>query len=180
MASMIIGLSFLLSVTLGAARYKVLILLPTTIIAALGVAVAGIELGYQFWHLVLVIILTGTAIQFGYLIGTIGHAMVMHSMRKRSVGIPHAEVTRRGAVAALSDGDAVPTAPSVISAETDHCPREDAGGVEAQVDAEGVPLVPSPRERADVQQPSHHRMTRTRRIATGFLTLIVSRDGSDR
>jgi hypothetical protein len=147
MASMIIGLSFLLSVTLGAARYKVLILLPTTIIAALGVAVAGIELGYQFWHLVLVIILTGPAIQFGYLIGIIGHAMVMHRMRKRSVGIPYAEVTRRGAVAA-SDGDAVPTAPSVISAETatDHCPHEDAGGVEAQVDAEGVPLVPSPRK----------------------------------
>jgi hypothetical protein len=179
MASMII-VSFLLSVTLGAARYKVLILLPTTIIAALGVAVAGIELGYEFWHLVLVIILTGTAIQFGYLIGIIGHAMVMHRMRKRSVGIPHAEVTRRGAVAALSDGDAVPTAPSGISAETatDHCPREDAGGVEAQVDAEGVTLVPSPRERADAQ-PSHHRMTRTRRIARGFLTLIVSRDGSD-
>jgi hypothetical protein len=183
MASIIVGMGFLIGVTLGT-RYKVLVLVPTIIVGASGAAVAGIGFGYQFWSLVLVIILTCTAIQLGYLIGMMAHALVLHRNALAEGGIPPAKVARHKAVAALSDGDAVTTAPSATTAETapavsptDHCPLDDVGRAEADIlDAEHVALVPGP----DVQRPDHNSPMRARRIARRFLTLIVSRDGSDR
>jgi membrane protein DedA with SNARE-associated domain len=118
MASVIISMSFLIGATL-CARCNLFVLIPTIIAAMLGAALAGIGLGYQFWSLMLVIILTGTAIQLGYFIGAIAReALASHWVRRREVGTPHAEAAwwHRQIGAAWSMGSAIPATAETASA----------------------------------------------------------------
>ena len=75
MASFILSVSFLVGASLGA-RYKVFVLVPTTYIAAVVATVAGVELGYYFWSLLLFVLLAVTAMQLGYVIGMIARQLL--------------------------------------------------------------------------------------------------------
>jgi hypothetical protein len=57
-------------------RFKVLMLVPTIVLAALGTTLIGISSGRQFWSVVGTAILIGTTIQIGYLVGVVTRAIV--------------------------------------------------------------------------------------------------------
>jgi hypothetical protein len=63
----ILSLNFLTGAALGT-RFKVYILAPAISFAVLGAAIVAAPRGDQFWSL---IILTGMAIQLGYLVGAL-------------------------------------------------------------------------------------------------------------
>jgi hypothetical protein len=50
-------------------RFKVLVLVPAIALAAISALIVGIARGYSFWSIVLAIVIVGSAIQLGYLIG---------------------------------------------------------------------------------------------------------------
>jgi hypothetical protein len=103
------------------------------------------------------------------------HPLVLHRTQPAEGGIPQAEVARHEAAATFSDGDAVTTQTAPAGWSTDHCPLDEVRGAGADIlDSGDVSLVPSPTERPNGQQPDHNRPARVRRIARGFLTLIVS------
>jgi len=72
---------FLLGCGLGL-RFKVLILGPAVTSAMLGAAVVGIARGDEYWSVVVAMILSGTAVQIGYLAGAIARDRIA-SVRAR-------------------------------------------------------------------------------------------------
>ncbi len=64
---------FLAGAALGL-RFKVMILVPALILAALLAAIVGLTRGDQFWSIAAAMILLGTAIQVGYLAGLLFRA----------------------------------------------------------------------------------------------------------
>jgi hypothetical protein len=67
---MTVILSLLTGAALGT-RCKVYILVPAISFAVFAAAIVATLQDYQFWSLIPVIILTGTAIQLGYLFGVL-------------------------------------------------------------------------------------------------------------
>src|SRR5215475_2545010 len=61
-------ISVLAGVTLGL-RYKVLILIPAVIFAMIFGVIVGIAHTDRFWSVVLAMVILGTAVQLGYLVG---------------------------------------------------------------------------------------------------------------
>jgi hypothetical protein len=72
MVTLIITISFLIGAILSV-RWRVFVLIPTIVISMLGVAIVGGAGNFQFWNLIFVIILTGTAIQLGYFVGLLAN-----------------------------------------------------------------------------------------------------------
>jgi hypothetical protein len=68
--TVILSLNFLTGAALGT-RCKVYILVPAISFAVFAAAIVATLQDYQFWSLIPVIILTGTAIQLGYLFGAL-------------------------------------------------------------------------------------------------------------
>jgi hypothetical protein len=66
----IASICFLVGVMLGL-RFKVLILVPAIGFSALGIVANGIVIGESLWRLALVAVVAVTAIQLGYVGGTI-------------------------------------------------------------------------------------------------------------
>jgi hypothetical protein len=74
---------FLLGCGLGL-RFKVLILVPAVTLAMLGAAVVGIARGDEYWFIVVAMILSWTAVQFGYLAGIITRDVIASVRARRS------------------------------------------------------------------------------------------------
>jgi uncharacterized protein YqgC (DUF456 family) len=106
--TVIASLNSLTGAALGT-RCKVYILVPAISFAVLAAAIVATRQGYQFWSLISVIILTGTAIQLGYLIG----AWTAHRVGK--VTTPPAGAAQNGAAALLPACEAVPLAELIVT-----------------------------------------------------------------
>jgi hypothetical protein len=50
-------------------RFKVMVLVPAIALAALLAAIVGVARADQFWYILWTIILFGSAVQFGYVVG---------------------------------------------------------------------------------------------------------------
>jgi predicted Na+-dependent transporter len=50
-------------------RFKVLVLVPAIALAVIFALIVGVARGDSFWSIVLVMVIVGTAIQLGYLVG---------------------------------------------------------------------------------------------------------------
>jgi len=68
------GICFLVGAVLGL-RFKVLILVPAIGFSVLVVTVNGIVLGESVWRLALVMVVAATAIQLGYIGGTVAQLL---------------------------------------------------------------------------------------------------------
>ena len=90
MSSLII-LSALAGVVLGL-RFKVLILVPAMVLIVPVTLGIGISYGDGFWSLLLETILTITALQLGYLGGTIAHFVIVGIRHIRALPRPTAAV----------------------------------------------------------------------------------------
>ena len=71
--TMTIGVGALIGVALGL-RFKVFVLIPTIILAAVSTAVIQAARGYQASSIIVTIVLVATTLQIGYLVGIIAHA----------------------------------------------------------------------------------------------------------
>jgi hypothetical protein len=79
-------------------RYKVLILVPAVMLAMMSAIIIGIAHGDGFWSIVVMTLELITAVQLGYLVGTVTHAAIFppwngrrNSERGRN---PHTEIMR--------------------------------------------------------------------------------------
>jgi hypothetical protein len=61
-------ISFLAGIALGL-RYKVVILVPAVILVVIFAMIVGIARGDHFWSIILAMVIVGTAVQLGYLVG---------------------------------------------------------------------------------------------------------------
>ena len=68
-------ISVLAGIALGL-RYKVLILVPAVAVAMLFAIAIGVTHADRFWSIILAMVILGTAVQFGYLMGIILHAAI--------------------------------------------------------------------------------------------------------
>jgi hypothetical protein len=66
-------------------RFKVMILVPAVTLTMLFAAIVGVTRGNQFWSIAVAMILLGTAIQVGYLAGTLIRAKIASVRAQRSV-----------------------------------------------------------------------------------------------
>src|SRR5258706_3221449 len=66
-------------------RFKVMILFPALILTALFAAIVGLTRGDQFWSIAAAMILLGTAIQVGYLVGILFRAKIASVRERRTV-----------------------------------------------------------------------------------------------
>jgi hypothetical protein len=73
--TMTIGVGALIGVALGL-RFKVLVLIPTIVLAAVSTAVIQAARGYQASSIIVTIVLVATTLQIGYLVGIIAHAAI--------------------------------------------------------------------------------------------------------
>jgi hypothetical protein len=103
----ILSLNFLTGAALGA-RCKVYILAPAIGFAVLGAAIVAAQRGDQFWSLIPVIILTGMAIQLGYLVG----ALAAHRVVQAECKPPRIKIGKG------NDQSATPTATELVRRET--------------------------------------------------------------
>jgi hypothetical protein len=67
-------ISFVLGATFGGIGFKVMIVVPATLIAVMSAAMAGVAHADHFWSIIVSIILVGAAIQIGYLTGLVVRA----------------------------------------------------------------------------------------------------------
>ena len=68
------GICFLVGAVLGL-RFRVLILVPAIGLVAAGVTANGIVIGDSLWRLALVMVVAATAIQLGYVGGTVAKVL---------------------------------------------------------------------------------------------------------
>jgi hypothetical protein len=68
-------ISVLAGIALGL-RYKVLILVPAVTVAMLFAIIIGVAHADRFWSIVLAMVILGTAVQFGYLVGIVMRAAI--------------------------------------------------------------------------------------------------------
>ena len=67
-------ISFIMGATFGGIGFKVMIVVPTTLVAMLLAAIAGFVHVDHFWSIIMTLILVGTAAQIGYLTGLLVRA----------------------------------------------------------------------------------------------------------
>jgi hypothetical protein len=65
----------LAGITLGL-RYKVLVLVPAVAVAMLFAVAIGVTHADRYWSIILAMVILGTAVQFGYLVGIVLHAAI--------------------------------------------------------------------------------------------------------
>ena len=90
MAFKIVIVSVLAGIILGL-RFKVLILVPAIALAMLFAIVVGVARVDPFWSIVLAMIVLGSAVQFGYLVGIAMRAAIA-SIRAPTTGNHNSEV----------------------------------------------------------------------------------------
>jgi hypothetical protein len=61
-------ISVLAGIALGL-RYKVVILVPAVILVVIFAMIVGIARGDHFWSMILAMVIVGTTVQLGYLVG---------------------------------------------------------------------------------------------------------------
>ncbi len=80
MAIELVIISFLIGATFGGIGFKVMIVVPATLIAMLLGAMAGVAHADHFWSVIMTMILVGAGVQIGYLTGLLIRAGIA-SMR---------------------------------------------------------------------------------------------------
>ena len=81
MALELVIISFIIGATFGGIGFKVMIVAPATLVALMLAAVAGVAHADHFWSIIISMILVGTSVQIGYLVGLLIHAGIT-SMRR--------------------------------------------------------------------------------------------------
>jgi hypothetical protein len=69
MALEFVIISFIIGATFGGVGFKVMIVVPATLIAMLLAAIAGVAHANYLWSIIVTMILIGAAVQIGYLTG---------------------------------------------------------------------------------------------------------------
>jgi hypothetical protein len=57
-------------------RYKVVILVPAVSLVVIFAVIVGIARGEHFWSIILAMVIVGTAVQVGYLVGIVIRATI--------------------------------------------------------------------------------------------------------
>jgi len=83
-------ISVLAGITLGL-RYRVLILVPAVMIAMIFAVIVGIAQADRFWSIILAMVIFGTAVQIGYLAGTVLRVAI-ESIRTSCIGGRNPEI----------------------------------------------------------------------------------------
>ena len=91
MALELATISVLAGIALGL-RYKVFILVPAVTLAMTFAMIIGVARADHFWSIVLAMVVLGTAVQFGYLVGIAVRAAV-----GSVITVPHAQAAQRHA-----------------------------------------------------------------------------------
>jgi hypothetical protein len=82
MALELVIISFVIGATFGGIGFKVMIVVPATLIAILLAAIAGVAHANYFWSIIVTMILIGGAVQIGYLTGLLIRAGVTSMWRR--------------------------------------------------------------------------------------------------
>ena len=81
-------ISVLAGIALGL-RFKVVVLVPAVIFVMLFAVIIGVARAEPFWPIVLAMVILGTALQFGYLAGTVMRAVIISICAPRNSQIGH-------------------------------------------------------------------------------------------
>jgi len=81
MALELLIVSFVIGAMFGGIGFKVMIVIPATLIAMLLTLMAGVAEADHFWSIIITMILVGAAVQIGYLTGLVVRARIT-SMRQ--------------------------------------------------------------------------------------------------